>query len=297
MSKTDAFTMLITLKERAKKIQDYLKTCPLPASGRLREAMLYSLDAGGKKIRPVLCISWALAAGCAEADVLPFAAAIEMIHTYSLIHDDLPAMDNDDLRRGKASCHKAFDEATAILAGDGLLTDAFWLALSTPRPAEQVIQATRELAYASGSGGMAGGQMEDMILTGKNSASLDEIANMQAKKTGALLQASCVCGAILGNSSPQLLTQARNYGAALGLAFQIMDDILDVIGDREIMGKPVGSDEESKKLTWPALMGIEASKIKAMEQAELAKNALINLESPERQFLWELAGFVIDRST
>lgn len=295
-NKANFAEMLQTLKSLGQKVNSFLKNYPLPdAEPALKKAMLYSLSAGGKRIRPALCITFAKAAGCAEKEVLPFACAIEMIHTYSLIHDDLPAMDNDDLRRGKPSCHKAFDEATAILAGDGLLTDAFLLALSTSRPDANVLEALRALAQAAGSAGMVGGQMQDMLLTGKSACSLADLASMQALKTGAMLRAACVCGVLLGPKNAALYQAANLYGTALGCAFQIMDDILDETGSTEELGKPAGSDQALGKLTWPAVAGMEQSYQEAKRKTAEAIDAATLLAEPEKSFLINLAEYVIQR--
>jgi len=260
----------------------------------LVESMDYSLLAGGKRLRPALCLAWAGLAGGRMETVLDFACAIECIHTYSLIHDDLPAMDNDDLRRGKPSNHKRFDEATAILAGDGLLTEAFTLAASTSLPAERVLAAIAHLATAAGPRGMVGGQILDMGLTGK-SATLPQLREMHAKKTGALIEASCMTGAILGGGDADVLVRASDYGRAVGLAFQVTDDILDVVGDEKDLGKPVGSDEAQGKSTYPALLGIEASRLLARESVDQALHALDGCPAGS-DFLRAVARYILDRT-
>ena len=227
--------------------------------------------------------------------MLPFAAAIEMIHTYSLIHDDLPAMDDDDLRRGKPSNHKAFDEATAILAGDGLLTDAFGRMTTVDLPASRVLAAVGEMARAAGSTGMVGGQEWDMIYTGMPPVSLDELRRMHAMKTGALLRASCVCGALLAGAESIELQRISRYGAALGVAFQIADDILDVVSDTETLGKPAGSDAEHGKNTYPSLVGLDESRRLAQEQARHAQEAIASFHGPEAEFLRALALYTVTR--
>lgn len=286
------------LKERAAKVEDFFRQGIdyNETPGRLREAMLYSLQAGGKRIRPALCMACAALFGLPEERSLPFAAAIEMIHTYSLIHDDLPAMDNDDLRRGRPSNHKAFDEATAILAGDGLLTDAFAIIAGMDMPAEILLAALFELARAAGSGGMVGGQMEDMLYTGQSGISLEQLRHMQAMKTGAILRASCVCGAMLGGADNEHLEKIGHFGFALGRAFQIADDILDVTGTTEELGKPAGSDEESGKNTYPALVGLEESRRLAREETGQARQALDGFTGREAAFLRTLAEYVIKRA-
>lgn len=285
------------LASRAAKVENFFAACLESCAGtpaRLKESMLYSLQAGGKRLRPVLCMSSASLCGLDETRALPFAAAIEMIHTYSLIHDDLPAMDNDDLRRGKPSNHKRFDEATAILAGDGLLTDAFAVAAGADLPAAPLLAAIRELAKAAGSTGMVGGQALDMLYTGADSVSLEDVARMQALKTGAILRASCLCGAILAEAPNPMLKAMETYGASLGKAFQIADDILDITGNEQTLGKPVGSDEKSGKNTWPSHVGLEASRREALNAAEEAKAALP--DRPGADFLSALADYVVRRS-
>jgi len=262
---------------------------------RVKDSMEYSLMAGGKRLRPVLCLAWAEMVGQDEASVLDFACAIECIHTYSLIHDDLPAMDDDDLRRGKPSNHKQFDEATAILAGDGLLTEAFTLASSLNLPAERILAAIRHLSLAAGPRGMVGGQVLDMGLTGKM-ASLPQLREMHAKKTGALIETSCVCGCILAGGDATMQERAADYGRAIGLAFQVTDDILDVVGDEATLGKPVGSDEAQGKSTYPALLGIEQSRVLACESVAQALTALAGFSHPKADFLRAVAQYILDRS-
>ena len=286
------------LKERGALVETWLAACldgrDLPP--RLKESMLYSLQAGGKRLRPVLCMSTAAMCGLAPEKVLPFAGAIEMVHTYSLIHDDLPAMDDDDLRRGKPSNHKAFDEATAILAGDGLLTDAFYVMSGLDLPADRVLAALREFALAAGSSGMVGGQEWDMIFTGMDSIGLDQLRLMHAMKTGAILRASCVCGALLAGADDDALKAIGDFGAALGVAFQIADDILDVVSDTETLGKPAGSDEEQGKNTYPKLVGLEKSRELARGYADSAQAALSRFGGQEAAFLAALADYTVNRT-
>lgn len=286
------------LKERGAQVEAWLAGCldgrDLPP--RLRDSMLYSLQAGGKRLRPVLCMSTAAMCGLEPERVLPFAGAIEMVHTYSLIHDDLPAMDDDDLRRGKPSNHKAFDEATAILAGDGLLTDAFFVMSGLDLPAPCVLAALREFALAAGSSGMVGGQEWDMIFTGMESISLDQLRLMHAMKTGAILRASCVCGAMLAGADAAALKAIGDFGAALGVAFQIADDILDVVSDTETLGKPAGSDEEQGKNTYPKLVGLDKSRELARGYADSAQAALARFDGREAAFLAALADYTVNRT-
>ena len=285
----DACMELVRL--RAARVEAYLETClkerAIPE--RLLAAMEYSLLAGGKRLRPVLCLSCAVMCGEEEARVLPFAASIELIHSYSLIHDDLPAMDNDDLRRGKPTNHKVFGEATAILAGDGLLTEAFVSMADAPLPPERVLAALGELARAAGAAGMVGGQMLDMEYTGAGKADIQELAAMHARKTGALLKASCLCGGLLAGADAEQVAALARYGAAFGAAFQIVDDILDVTGTAEQLGKTPGKDTTQGKLTYPVLLGLERSRELALEQARLAQSSLDMFSSPEADFLRNLA--------
>lgn len=288
--------MKAILKERAAKVEAFLSgALPAGTPPRLANAMLYSLQAGGKRLRPVLCLTCALLCGGEEASVLPFACAIEMIHTYSLIHDDLPAMDDDDMRRGRPSCHKAFDEATAILAGDGLLTEAFNLAGKTAADPGQVLAAIRELAAAAGPAGMVGGQMLDMEYTGVRNITFEKIRHMQSLKTGAMLRASCVCGAILAGASASQIRSLGAYGRYLGSAFQVVDDILDITGDSAVLGKPAGSDESQGKNTCPSVIGLERSRELAREDAARAEEALASFSGIEAAFLLSLLDYTLNR--
>jgi len=269
---------------------------------RLRAAMEYSLNAGGKRVRPVLCLTTAALFGLPAQKVMPFAAAIEMIHTYSLIHDDLPAMDDDDLRRGKPSNHKMFDEATAILAGDGLLTDAFDFMAGVGGgdggiPPANVLAALRAVARAAGAPGMVGGQALDMEYTGRAGVTLEEMAAMHAMKTGALLRASCLSGALLAGADADAQARIADYGAHIGAAFQIVDDILDEVGDEAEIGKPVGSDAEQGKTTYPSLLGVERSRALARERADAAIERLSPYSGPDADFLRSLASYIVDRAS
>ena len=285
------------LQEYGAVIEDYLGSClrfgTIPES--LVQAMEYSLLAGGKRLRPVLCLTWAELAGLSRDKALPFACAIECIHTYSLIHDDLPAMDDDDLRRGRPSCHKRFDEATAILAGDGLLTEAFTLMTRTEVVPEHLLAAIREMSIASGPRGMVGGQVLDMAYTAKAGVTLDELRAMHGMKTGALIKASCTCGAILAGGRAEVIARAGSYGEAVGLAFQVVDDILDIVGDEQALGKPVGSDIDQGKTTYPGLIGIDASRAMAKECVRKASDSLSPFSGPHARFLLGLAEYVVER--
>jgi len=262
--------------ELAAALDGYLPSVDVPPQ-RLHEAMRYSIQAGGKRLRPALVMD---ACGCLGADpqrALPTACAVECIHTYSLIHDDLPCMDDDDLRRGRPSCHREFDEATALLAGDALQALAFQLTAENGRldgvTPEMAVRVTIELATASGAPGMVGGQMLDLL--GEHEAPTpDLVARIHEKKTTALLRCAVRCGALLGGADESELAALTAYGEALGTAFQIIDDILDIEGDPQTLGKPVGSDLVHQKATYPAVFGLDASRQKAREQTARALQAL-----------------------
>ncbi|UCD32577.1 MAG: polyprenyl synthetase family protein [Desulfobacterales bacterium] len=249
------------------------------ASIRIVAAMKHSLMAGGKRLRPTLCIAATEAVDGQIDDVMNAACAIEMIHTYSLIHDDLPAMDDDHLRRGKPTCHVAFDEPTAILAGDALLTFAFEILSSfqvnDQSNAVKWLTVIHTIATAAGHKGMIEGQMRDIHAEGGQSLSLTELEAMHALKTGALIEASITTGAILGGGGGDQIEQLKIYANNIGLAFQVTDDILNVEGDPDIMGKGVGTDHARQKSTYPAVLGIEKSKQFAKK---LVNNALQALE-------------------
>lgn len=239
----------------------------LPSSdireGKLIEAMRYSLEAGGKRVRPMLVMEFNAVCGGKPEAALPFACAVEMIHTYSLIHDDLPCMDDDDLRRGKPSNHKVFGEDTALLAGDALQTLAFEILSSDKTAALAGDKACRKavntLAKYSGCVGMAGGQMIDLVSENTN-APLEVVEELIGKKTACLLQAACELGCIAANAGDEKIKAASEYGRSIGYAFQIQDDILDLTSTNEVLGKPVGSDEENNKSTIVSLLGIEQSR-------------------------------------
>jgi geranylgeranyl diphosphate synthase type II len=288
------------LQQEAALVEDWLGAAlrGKGAPAGLLAAMEYSLLAGGKRIRPVLCLVSARLCGLDSAPALPFACALECIHTYSLIHDDLPALDNDDLRRGRPSSHKQFDEATAILAGDGLLTDAFTLMAATADhgiPAGRVLDALALVARAAGSPGMVGGQYLDMQYTAREGVTLDELAAMQAMKTGAMLQAACEGGAALAGADEETRTALRRYGAALGAAFQIADDILDVTGEEKNLGKAVGSDAALGKNTYPSLVGLEESRARALAYAQKAIDTLRAREGDAADLLRGLAAYAANR--
>jgi geranylgeranyl diphosphate synthase type II len=231
---------------------------------KIKSAMEYSLMSSGKRLRPILCIAAAETVGSHLDDTMRAACAIEMIHTYSLIHDDLPAMDNDNLRRGQPTCHIQFDEATAILAGDALLTLAFEI-LSSVESADKDhafnrLRAIHTIAMAAGCKGMIEGQMQDIAAEG-NVLGLEDLKKMHRLKTGALIEASVITGAISVNGNRDQIEKLKNYARNIGLAFQITDDILNVEGDPDIMGKDVGTDQARGKSTYPSILGMEKSKI------------------------------------
>lgn len=264
---------------------------------RIQEAMAHSLLAGGKRLRPILCMAAAEAVGGSATTVLQAACAIEMIHTYSLIHDDLPPMDNDQLRRGKPTCHVQFDEATAILAGDALLTFAFEIlsAMDVPSPdsAEKRLCVISTITKAVGAQGMIEGQMRDMASEG---TLLDQkqLQQMHELKTGALIEASTVTGGLLSNGTKAQINHLKHYAHHIGFAFQITDDILNVEGNPKQMGKAAGTDTMAGKNTYPALLGLKNSKLMA---EKLVNNALQALEKFDNKSvpLRELAKYVIER--
>ena len=237
------------------------------------EAMKYSVRNGGKRIRPMLTLEFCKACGAEPENALPLACAVEMIHTYSLIHDDLPCMDDDDYRRGKPSCHIAFGEANALLAGDALLTLAFETAVKADIAAENVVRAVKELSYSAGILGMVGGQVLD--LQNENKAlTLSELEQIHNLKTGELIRVACVLGCVAAGADEEKIKSAEAYAKGIGLTFQIVDDILDVTSDAETLGKPIGSDAENQKTTYVSLLGIEKSKEVAAELTRKAKAAL-----------------------
>jgi geranylgeranyl diphosphate synthase type II len=276
-------------------LETILKTSAKP--DRILEAMTYSLMAGGKRIRPVLCLAAAEAVGADSQSVVSAACALEMIHTYSLIHDDLPAMDDDAMRRGQPTCHVAFDEATAILAGDALLTLAFQtLSALETRNADQAakwLKVIRLIAHAAGYRGMIQGQMLDIASEGEQ-LTVDELESIHALKTGALIQACLGCGAILGGANSEQIEMLETYAQHIGLAFQITDDILNIEGDPEILGKAVGTDQLRDKNTYPSLLGLQKSKEFARESV---KHALQALESFDHRAepLRAIASYIIER--
>ncbi len=262
------------IDESLRRYVDLPDDCP----ARLREAMSYSLLAPCKRLRPTLVLMAAEACGASRSSALPAACAVEMIHTYSLIHDDLPAMDDDDLRRGRPTCHKQFDEALAILAGDGLLTLAFEVLARDLKPASVAAACCAQLAAAAGAVGMVGGQADDLgEQFGKGD--LEALRSIHRRKTGALISVSLRMGALVAAAADAQLEALDTYGTNLGLAFQITDDLLDVGGSEEMMGKRIGKDSDHGKLTFPGLLGVEASGQQAEQLVAAAIAALGPLRS------------------
>ncbi|HKP86088.1 MAG TPA: farnesyl diphosphate synthase [Blastocatellia bacterium] len=289
------------LSRRAEEVNAWLE-CLVPSEtvppAELHRAMRYSLLGGGKRLRPTLVLAAGEAFGSETEDLMPAACAIEMIHTYSLIHDDLPAMDNDDLRRGRPTCHKAFGEAVAILAGDALLTQAFRvLASDAPaRNAERQVRVIREFATAAGTvDGMIGGQMADIENEGRqvDGATLEYI---HRSKTGALITAPVVVGGIIAGASDEQVERLRAYGERVGLAFQIADDILDITSTSEQLGKTPGKDQVAHKATYPALHGMAASEARARELVNEAI-AIASGLGVDSRILEGLARFIVARKS
>ncbi len=260
---------------------------------RLRAAMRYSLLAPGKRLRPILVLMAAEACGGNWKEAMPAACAVEMIHAYSLIHDDLPAMDDDRLRRGRPTCHIEFDEATAILAGDALIPLAFEVLAAEVRPPEVAVACCRDLGRAAGARALVGGQMDDLAAEGKG-PSLEELEGIHRRKTGALLQVSLRLGARIARASDEQLEALDRYGAALGLAFQITDDLLDCCGDRTEVGKETGKDAAAGKLTYPRVLGVEGSRQRASSLIDEGCAALEPL-GERAEPLRRLARFVLAR--
>lgn len=274
----------------------------LPSSNeppeKLHEAMRYAVLNGGKRVRASLVYMTGQALGAPDAWLDAPAVAVELIHAYSLVHDDLPAMDDDDLRRGQPTCHIAFDEATALLAGDALQTAAFEIlagASEFQQTSAPVVEMVRTLAHASGAAGMAGGQAIDLAAVGR-SISLAELENMHVHKTGALIRAAVRLGALAGaHDDAALLARLDRYAHAIGLAFQIQDDILDVVGDTATLGKQQGADEALNKPTYPALVGLERAQEMAAEQHAAALDALETLGDEADPLRW-LSAYIVSRT-
>jgi geranylgeranyl diphosphate synthase type II len=292
------FDLITYLKERQKLCEVALeKAVPIRYPEKIYEAMRYSLLAGGKRLRPILCLASCEMTGGTIEMAMPTACALEMIHTMSLIHDDLPAMDNDDFRRGKLTNHRVYGEDVAILAGDGLLAYAFeYIASQTKNvPPERVLQVVAILGRAVGAAGLVGGQVVDLESEGKSNISVETLNFIHNHKTGALLKACIVCGGVLAGASEQQLQRLSRYAQNIGLAFQIVDDILDVTATQEQLGKTAGKDQKAKKVTYPSLWGIEESRKQAQQ---LVESACAELEpfGEAAQPLVALAHFITNRT-
>lgn len=296
MNKTNLRQMEADIEWIERELQHCCRTKPeTNPQAKVLEAMRYSLEAGGKRIRPLLVLAFCRACGGDVQKALKPALAIEMIHTYSLIHDDLPAMDDDDYRRGRLSCHKAFDESTAILAGDALNVLPFeLLSTDTTLPAETRVSLIAELANAAGAEGMIGGQVIDIANETRTDVDQNNLVNMYAHKTGALIRVACTMGCMVAGANDKMLTAATEYAQRLGLAFQIVDDILDVTGTPELLGKPIGSDAAHHKTTFVTLLGLEGAKAEASRLTEEALRLLEDI--PEHQFLTDLTEALLNRN-
>lgn len=270
----DLSAYLTRQKARVEAALDASITVTYPE--KIYESMRYSLMAGGKRLRPILCLATCELLGGTEPMAMPTACALEMIHTMSLIHDDLPAMDNDDYRRGKLTNHKVYGEEIAILAGDGLLAYAFEFVARETRdvPPQRVLEAIARLARAVGAAGLVGGQVVDLESEGSPDVSEQTLTYIHTHKTGALLEACVVCGAILAGASPEQVERLSRYAQNIGLAFQIVDDILDITATQEELGKTAGKDLRANKATYPSLWGLEESRRQAQRLVEEAKAEL-----------------------
>ncbi|MEM9137096.1 MAG: geranylgeranyl diphosphate synthase CrtE [Cyanobacteria bacterium P01_F01_bin.42] len=272
-----SFNLAAYLKDRQALVEASLDaSIPVQYPKKIYESMRYSLLAGGKRLRPILCIATCELLGGTETMAMPTACALEMIHTMSLIHDDLPSMDNDDFRRGQPTNHKVYGEDIAILAGDGLLAYAFeYLTLNTQDVAPvQMLKVVARLGKAVSAAGLVGGQVVDLESEGKTDISVDTLNFIHAHKTGALLEASVLSGADLAGASEEQLTRLKTYAQNIGLAFQIIDDILDITATAEELGKTAGKDLAAQKATYPSLWGLEESKVQASRLVAEAKDAL-----------------------
>jgi geranylgeranyl diphosphate synthase, type II len=299
----DHATLRTALEERGRLVDAALDAALLPETAwpeTIHRATRYSLFAGGKRIRPALVLASCEAVGGPRQEVLPLACAVEMIHTYSLIHDDLPAMDNDDLRRGRPTCHKVFGEAIAILAGDALLTRAFHLLAELPADATEAVvrrrlAATAILGEASGTLGLVGGQVLDLESEGKRIAA-EALERLHRAKTGALLSACVRGGAVLGGATPEQLERLTTYASAIGLVFQIVDDILDVTQSAAQLGKTAGKDVAAQKATYVSLHGLERAREMAAELLRQAEGAVAPF-GERGELLAGLARLIVERQS
>ncbi len=299
MPDSPAFQQLLDrYKQRVDGTLEHWLPSPDITPGKLHQAMRYSVLGSGKRVRPVLVYATAEALGIALSRVDGIAAAVEIIHAYSLIHDDLPAMDDDDLRRGRPTCHKQFDEATAILAGDALQALAFYILSHDPAMTDQPqqrLQMIEKLSLFSGSRGMAGGQAIDLASVGKT-INLAELETMHIHKTGALIRTCIQMAALSGDDvSEQQFDALDHYAKKIGLSFQVQDDILDVISDTEVLGKPQGSDAQLDKPTFPSIIGLQASRDKAQELHQQALQAL-TIFGAEADILRTISHWFVERT-
>ena len=291
-------TILDVLRERAEAVSlalGQILTAPDEPSRDVYQAMRYSALGGGKKMRPALVLLAAEACGGSADEAMPAACAVEMVHAYSLIHDDLPAMDNDCLRHGKPSCHRAFGEGMAILAGDGLLTEAFAVLATRVADVAKARRLVAELAAAAGATGMVGGQAADLKAERERSADQQLLDVIHRRKTARMIEASAVMGAISASASEHLERTVRNYGGHLGLAFQIADDVLDAESTTGALGKTVGKDAAAGKLTYVKCFGVAAARERARAEADRAVDAL-GVFGHEADWLRDLARFVVQRT-
>ncbi|MBW4492648.1 MAG: polyprenyl synthetase family protein [Oscillatoria princeps RMCB-10] len=292
------FDLSAYLAEKQAQVEAALeRAIPVTYPEKIYEAMRYSLLAGGKRLRPILCLASCELAGGTPEMAMPTACALEMVHTMSLIHDDLPAMDNDDYRRGKLTNHKVYGENIAILAGDGLLTYAFeFIAANTKNvPADRVVRVIARLARAFGPAGVVGGQVVDLEWEGKPDVPVETLNFIHTHKTGALLEACVVCGALLAGAPADDLQRLSSYAKNIGLAFQIVDDILDITATTEKLGKTAGKDLQAQKATYPSLWGLEESRRQARQLIDAAKAELAPF-GQKAQPLRLLADFITNRS-
>ncbi len=289
---TDARAFLETARRAVDAYLDRVLPSVEGPLAPLAEAMRYSVLAGGKRLRPALAMASAEAVGGTPGPTLPFGAALEMIHTYSLIHDDLPAMDDDDLRRGRPTSHKVFGEAMAILAGDALHTFAFEHLLESLGPPDVCRAVAYELAHAAGPKGMVGGQAEDLAASG-HAPDEETLRRVQAGKTAALIRGACRGGGLVGGGNPEQVDALGRYGTHLGFAFQMIDDVLDVVGTAEALGKTPGKDAVEHRMTWVSLAGVEGARAKAEAEVAAAVEAVRSL--PGARLLDELARLVTHR--
>lgn len=273
-------------------LKNYLYHLDIPIS--IKKSMLYSVEGGGKRLRPILLLASYEAYSENVNKALSSAVALELIHTYSLIHDDLPALDNDDFRRGEPTNHKVFDEATSILAGDALLTYSFEIISNDPLIEDyQKVELIKRLSHSSGPAGMVGGQILDIKAENKP-ITLKELENVHALKTGELLMFAIYAGAYLGNASKDQLTHLQKFAYYLGLIFQVQDDILDVTGDPDKVGRPIGSDEGNEKSTFPKLLGLEGAKTQKQEYVDSAKRELTKADA-QNTYLMTLTDYFSQR--